>query len=89
MKVDNPEEAIEEFLGIPKLEPEKGDWYERSLSRSSRVSTSLILVRGFKGLKQAVKLEFKLKLYDKVGSTNLWLDIQLTILRQSNTTRNS
>lgn len=28
MKVDNPEEATEEFLGIPKLEPEKGDWYE-------------------------------------------------------------
>jgi len=26
MKADNPEEALEEFLGIPTLEPEKGDW---------------------------------------------------------------
>ncbi|KAK0510289.1 hypothetical protein JMJ35_007683 [Cladonia borealis] len=46
MKVDNPEEAIEEFLGMPALEEEKGDW-------------------GFKGLKQAVKLEYKLRKYDK------------------------
>jgi len=27
MKADNPEEAIDEFLGVPSLEPEKGDWY--------------------------------------------------------------
>ncbi len=27
MKADNPEEAIEEFLGVPALEEEKGDWY--------------------------------------------------------------
>lgn len=27
MKVDNPEEAIDEFLGVPALEEEKGDWY--------------------------------------------------------------
>lgn len=27
MKADNPVEAIDEFLGIPALEPEKGDWY--------------------------------------------------------------
>ena len=47
MKVDNPEEAIDEFLGVPALEPEKGDW-------------------GFKGLKQAIKLEFKLSRYDQV-----------------------
>ncbi|KAK5130341.1 hypothetical protein LTR08_002181 [Meristemomyces frigidus] len=46
MKVDSPEEAIDEFLGVPALEPEKGDW-------------------GFKGLKQAIKLEFKLGRYDK------------------------
>ena len=26
MKADNPDEAIEEFLGIPPLEQEKGDW---------------------------------------------------------------
>ncbi|KAM3422313.1 hypothetical protein BST61_g2672 [Cercospora zeina] len=45
MKGDNPEEAIQEFLGVPALEPEKGDW-------------------GFKGLKQAIKLEFKLGRYE-------------------------
>lgn len=47
MKVTDPEAAIEEFLGVPSLENEKGDW-------------------GFKGLKQAIKLEFKLGQYDKV-----------------------
>jgi len=26
MKVDNPSGAIDEFLGVPALEPEKGDW---------------------------------------------------------------
>lgn len=26
MKADNPKEAIEEFLGLPTLEEEKGDW---------------------------------------------------------------
>lgn len=26
IKVDNPEEAIDEFLGVPALEKEKGDW---------------------------------------------------------------
>ncbi|KAH7037180.1 putative COP9 signalosome complex subunit 2 [Microdochium trichocladiopsis] len=46
MKSSEPEEAIDEFLSIPGLEPEKGDW-------------------GFKGLKQAIKLEFKLCRYDK------------------------
>ena len=47
MKTSDPQAAIDEFLGIPALEEEKGDW-------------------GFKGLKQAIKLEFKLGLYDKV-----------------------
>lgn len=26
MKQDNPEDAIDEFLGVPPLEEEKGDW---------------------------------------------------------------
>lgn len=26
MKVDNPGDAIQEFLGMPALEDEKGDW---------------------------------------------------------------
>ncbi|KAI1772694.1 PCI-domain-containing protein [Hypoxylon cercidicola] len=46
LKSTEPEEAVEEFLGIPPLESEKGDW-------------------GFKGLKQAIKLEFRLGRYDK------------------------
>ncbi|TVY30294.1 COP9 signalosome complex subunit [Lachnellula hyalina] len=46
MKASDPDAAIEEFLGVPTLESEKGDW-------------------GFKGLKQAIKLEFKLGKYDK------------------------
>jgi COP9 signalosome complex subunit 2 len=47
MKTSEPDEAIDEFLAIPGLEQEKGDW-------------------GFKGLKQAIKLEYKLGRYDKV-----------------------
>ena len=26
MKADHPEDAIDEFLGVPALEAEKGDW---------------------------------------------------------------
>ena len=29
MKADNAEEAIEEFLGLPNMEKEKGDWLIR------------------------------------------------------------
>ncbi|KAF2856974.1 COP9 signalosome-like protein complex subunit 2 [Plenodomus tracheiphilus IPT5] len=46
LKADDPEAAIDEFLGVPALEEEKSDW-------------------GFKGLKQAIKLEFKLARYDQ------------------------
>ncbi|EAA36497.1 signalosome subunit 2 [Neurospora crassa] len=45
-KTSDPEEALQEFLSIPPLEQEKGDW-------------------GFKALKQAIKLEFKLKRYQE------------------------
>lgn len=48
MKSTDPEEAIDEFLGIPALEQEKGDW-------------------GFKGLKQAIKLEFRLGRWEQVS----------------------
>ncbi len=34
VKVDNPEEAIEEFLGVPALEVEKGDWYASKIQNS-------------------------------------------------------
>lgn len=26
MKVDNPDGAVDEFLALPTLEPEKGEW---------------------------------------------------------------
>ncbi|KAI1159319.1 putative COP9 signalosome subunit 2 [Nemania serpens] len=45
-KKNDPEGTIDEFLGIPGLETEKGEW-------------------GFKGLKQAIKLEYLLGRYDK------------------------
>ncbi|KAJ6111919.1 hypothetical protein N7523_007980 [Penicillium sp. IBT 18751x] len=44
MKAENPEEAVDEFLGLPAMEQDKSEW-------------------GFKGLKQAIKLEFKLGRY--------------------------
>lgn len=62
MKADNPEEAIDEFLGVPALEEEKGDW-------------------GFKGLKQAIKLEFKLGRYKDVSTRfakNVWMGCMAT-----------
>ena len=46
LKTESPQEAVEEFLGVPALEDEKGDW-------------------GFKGLKQAIKLEFALGRHDE------------------------
>ena len=65
MKVDNPDEAIQEFLGMPALEDEKGDWLVPGLEYA--IDTDIYLSpRGFKGLKQAVKLEYKLGKYDKV-----------------------
>lgn len=49
MKDSEPKAAIDEFLGVPALEEEKGDW-------------------GFKGLKQAIKLEFSMGRYEQVGT---------------------
>lgn len=45
MKVDNPEEAIDEFLGVPALEEEKGDWYEHQLF-SSGLWLTLMPIKG-------------------------------------------
>lgn len=47
LKSTDPKDAISEFLEIPPLEQDKGEW-------------------GFKGLKQAIKLEFQAGQYDKV-----------------------
>lgn len=68
MKADTPEEAIGEFLGVPPLENEKGDW-------------------GFKGLKQAIKLEFKLGWYKKVCNGQLLgVGVVADVLRPWSTT---
>ncbi|KYK57995.1 PCI/PINT associated module [Drechmeria coniospora] len=48
LKLTDPNDAILEFLGIPPLEGERGEW-------------------GFKGLKQAIKLEFKQGRYDEAA----------------------
>lgn len=69
-KASDPQAAIEEFLGIPPLEEEKGDW-------------------GFKGLKQAIKLEYKLGLYDKVCHLIATRRSLLTNTRLQNITSNS
>lgn len=71
IKADNPEEAIEEFLGIPALEQDKGDWLVSfrtiSFTCDEYVLTRCYLQRGFKGLKQAIKVEFKLSRYEDVS----------------------
>ena len=41
IKVDNPEEAIDEFLGIPAMEEEKGDWYALVLMDNLQLYTDL------------------------------------------------
>lgn len=67
MKADNSDEAIQEFLGMPALEDEKGDWLvPRHLGLEFALDTDMYYPRGFKGLKQAVKLEYKLGKYDEV-----------------------
>lgn len=68
MKADNPDEAIDEFLGLPAMEQEKGDWFVNRFKLPGTIANRFI-VRGFKGLKQAIKLEFKLGRYDKVEFT--------------------
>ncbi|KAJ5357545.1 hypothetical protein N7541_004703 [Penicillium brevicompactum] len=49
IKIDNPEDAVDEFLGIAPMEQDKSEW-------------------GFKGLKQAIKLEFQLGRYSDVSA---------------------
>ena len=47
MKVDNPDEAIQEFLGMPALEDEKGDW---SVARNTGLGVLLqILISTIQG----------------------------------------
>jgi COP9 signalosome complex subunit 2 len=68
LKGESPEEAITEFLDLPGLEPEKGDWCvgQNAETNSTVISNWGRVHRGFKGLKQATKLEFLLKRYNDV-----------------------
>lgn len=65
MKPTDPETAINEFLDVVKSEKEKGDWLV-SCGEWVRCWGLMDVHRGFKGLKQAIKLEFKLKQHEKV-----------------------
>ena len=38
MKSENPKEAIDEFLGLPAMEEEKGDWYDQQGSYMPQVA---------------------------------------------------
>ena len=50
MKADNPDEAIQEFLGMPALEDEKGDW---SVSRKTALNLPYILTCTIEGASRA------------------------------------
>lgn len=50
MKADNPDEAIQEFLGMPALEDEKGDW---SVSRKMALVLPYILTSTIEGALRA------------------------------------
>ena len=50
MKADNPDEAIQEFLGMPALEDEKGDW---SVSRKMALNLPYILTSTIEGALRA------------------------------------
>lgn len=41
MKADDPEAAIDEFLGMPALEEDKSEWYEHKIEDLSQVLTAL------------------------------------------------
>lgn len=45
MKAENPDEAIDEFLGLPALEDEKGDWYGHHANNCSQ-SKLMVDVKG-------------------------------------------
>ena len=41
LKAETPQEAIEEFLGVPALEPEKGEWGFKSLKQAIKLGLQL------------------------------------------------
>lgn len=67
IKATDPDAAIKEFLDVVSSEKEKGDWWVfELLSRVVISDVNIAMVRGFKALKQAIKLRFRLKQHDKV-----------------------
>jgi COP9 signalosome complex subunit 2 len=69
-KADNPNKALGEFEGIVDIEEEKGEWYVFSFctrlfeGRTENRIHRVIHTRGFKALKQATKLTFRLKHFE-------------------------
>ena len=59
-KQNDPKRAIKEFLSIVEQEEEKGEWYR---NRKADLPDEY---RGFKALKQSVKVSFKMQDYDSV-----------------------
>ncbi|KAJ4336196.1 hypothetical protein N0V87_005632 [Didymella glomerata] len=55
LKADDPEAAIDEFLGIPALEEEKSDWHVDCVSMPSALLTSVQAVEHYKELLTYVK----------------------------------
>ena len=46
MKSDSPDEAIVEFLGVPALEPEKGEWLDLTTAVVRNSQANLLLFQG-------------------------------------------
>jgi hypothetical protein len=66
-KTDNPDKALSEFEGIVDMEEEKGEWSvfpTLLLCVPSCHELTPTYTRGFKALKQATKLTFRLKRFE-------------------------
>jgi hypothetical protein len=74
---DDPRESIEGFNQVVSMEGEKGEWWVKSSWNEVvwYVNLFMILIsqcRGFKALKQLVKLYYKTKKYDKMMESYRW-----------------
>ena len=57
MKADNPEEAIDEFLGMPAMEAEKGDWQVSTRTRFLQLLT--VCIKGVQRPEASHQIEFQ------------------------------
>jgi hypothetical protein len=61
MKSDSPDEAIVEFLGVPALEPEMGEWLDLTAAVVRNSQTNLLLFQGIQRLKAGHQTRVSLK----------------------------